>query len=137
MAKSPALPTLQGKRSSLPSALRGLINNPQFSDVSFVVGKERQVVHAHRCILACRCPVFQRMFSHQLQTAQELQVPFVLADYPCGFLAVIEFIYTNGVTLTGDIVDLGWMELGGVGLDEIGLDTVMGTLDGPKGPLEM
>ncbi|XP_072275387.1 BTB/POZ domain-containing protein 19 [Pyxicephalus adspersus] len=111
MAQAPALPsapaTLGGKSSGLPSALRGLINNAQFSDVSFVVGKERQVIHAHRCILACRCPVFQRMFSHQLQaerSPQELQVPFVLADTtPSVFLAVIEFIYTNSVTLTCDI----------------------------------
>ncbi|KAM4021669.1 BTB/POZ domain-containing protein 19 [Anomaloglossus baeobatrachus] len=94
---------LQGDTSSLPAALRGLINNAQFSDVSFVVGTQRQVVHAHRCILMCRCKVFHRMFCHQLQAAQtprEMQVPFVLADVqPEVFLAVIEFIYTNSVTL--------------------------------------
>ncbi|XP_077134104.1 BTB/POZ domain-containing protein 19 [Ranitomeya variabilis] len=94
---------LQGDASSLPAALRGLINNAQFSDVSFVVGKQRQVVHAHRCILMCRCKVFHRMFSGQLkaaQTPQEMQVPFVLADVqPEVFLAVIEFIYTSSVTL--------------------------------------
>ncbi|XP_073499676.1 BTB/POZ domain-containing protein 19 isoform X4 [Phyllobates terribilis] len=76
-------------------------------DVSFVVGKQRQVVHAHRCILMCRCKVFHRMFSHQLQAAQtpqEMQVPFVLADVqPEVFLAVIEFIYTNSVTLNSVI----------------------------------
>ncbi|XP_073499675.1 BTB/POZ domain-containing protein 19 isoform X3 [Phyllobates terribilis] len=99
---------LQGDTSSLPAALRGLINNEQFSDVSFVVGKQRQVVHAHRCILMCRCKVFHRMFSHQLQAAQtpqEMQVPFVLADVqPEVFLAVIEFIYTNSVTLNSVIL---------------------------------
>ncbi|XP_018430749.1 PREDICTED: BTB/POZ domain-containing protein 19 [Nanorana parkeri] len=113
MAKVPAVPsaptTLQGKSSSLPSALRGLINNAQYSDVSFVVGTERQVVHAHRCVLACRCPVFQKMFSRQLQSGaqspQESRVPFILADTtPAVFLAVIEFIYTNSVTLAADIV---------------------------------
>ncbi|XP_053325437.1 BTB/POZ domain-containing protein 19 [Spea bombifrons] len=102
---SPA--TLLGDNSCLPAALRGLINDPQFSDVTFVVGKERQVVHAHRCILACRCKVFQGMFSKQLQAAkssQELQVPFVLADmHPEVFLAVMEFLYTNSVTLNNVI----------------------------------
>ncbi|XP_063795518.1 BTB/POZ domain-containing protein 19 isoform X4 [Pseudophryne corroboree] len=77
------------------------------NDVSFVVGKERRVIHAHRCVLACRCKVFHTMFSHQLQAAQslhELQVPFVLADIqPDVFLAVIEFIYTNTVTLNSAI----------------------------------
>ncbi|XP_075688692.1 BTB/POZ domain-containing protein 19 [Rhinoderma darwinii] len=98
---------MQGDTSALPAALRGLINNTQFSDVSFVVGKERRVVHAHRCILMCRCKVFHRMFSHQLQTAQPPQVsgvPLVLADVqPEVFLAVIEFIYTNNVTLSSAI----------------------------------
>ncbi|KAM9324622.1 BTB/POZ domain-containing protein 19 [Gastrophryne carolinensis] len=106
MAKPPSASpsTLQGKSASLPAALRGLINNPQFSDVSFVVGKERRLIRAHRCVLGCRCKVFQRMFTKQLQaggSSQELQVPFVLADVnPEVFLAVIEFIYTNSVTLT-------------------------------------
>ncbi|KAM4722939.1 BTB/POZ domain-containing protein 19 [Rhinophrynus dorsalis] len=109
MAQPPVTPKpgdpvlLQGNGSSLSSALRGLINNPQFSDVTFVVGKERQVVHAHRCILACRCKVFHGMFIHQLQAAkpsQEMQVPFVLADMdPNVFLAVMEFLYTNSVML--------------------------------------
>ncbi|XP_069837323.1 BTB/POZ domain-containing protein 19 [Dendropsophus ebraccatus] len=91
---------LQGDPSALPAALRGLINNAQFSDVSFLVGRQRQVVHAHRCILMCRCKVFQTMFSRQ--SSQEMSVPFVLADMqPEVFLAVIEFIYTNSVTLNG------------------------------------
>ncbi|XP_075037717.1 BTB/POZ domain-containing protein 19 isoform X1 [Mixophyes fleayi] len=92
-----------GDSPALAAALRGLINNVQFSDVSFVVGKERRLIHAHRCILACRCKVFHIMFSHQLKTAQsphQPQVPFVLADMqPDVFLAVIEFVYTNTVTL--------------------------------------
>ncbi|KAG9466521.1 hypothetical protein GDO78_016551 [Eleutherodactylus coqui] len=91
---------LQGDPSALPAALRGLINNAQFSDVSFVVGRRRQVVHAHRCILISRCKVFHRMFLQQ--RPPEVQVPFVLADVqPEVFLAVLEFIYTNSVTLDG------------------------------------
>ncbi|XP_071985231.1 BTB/POZ domain-containing protein 19 isoform X3 [Engystomops pustulosus] len=101
MSRAPVVSSLlQGDGSALPAALRGLINNAQCSDVSFVVGKQRQVVHAHRCILMCRCKVFQRMFSRQPQTPKEMQVPFILADVqPEVFLAVIEFIYTNSVTL--------------------------------------
>ncbi|KAM3915212.1 BTB/POZ domain-containing protein 19 [Leptodactylus fuscus] len=93
---------LHGDAAALPTALRGLINNPELSDVSFVVGRRRQVVHAHRCILMCRCKVFHRMFRHQ--TPQEVTVPFVLADVePEVFLAVIEFLYTNSVTLDSQI----------------------------------
>ncbi|KAM4640656.1 BTB/POZ domain-containing protein 19 isoform 1-T2 [Discoglossus pictus] len=102
MAQSPAAPvSLQGDSSSLTAALRGLIDNPQFSDVTFVVGKERQVIRSHRCILASRCKVFHGMFS---QPSQELQVPYVLADiHPDVFLAVMEFLYTNSVTLNSVI----------------------------------
>ncbi|KAM8930472.1 BTB/POZ domain-containing protein 19 [Pelodytes ibericus] len=113
MAQSPARPKpgtptlLQGDPSSLPAALRGLINNPQFSDVTFVVGKEQRVVHAHRCILACRCKVFHGMFCNQLKETNpclDLQVPFVLADmHPDVFLALLEFLYTNTVTLSSAI----------------------------------
>ncbi|OCT84926.1 hypothetical protein XELAEV_18023086mg [Xenopus laevis] len=73
--------SLQGDCISLSASLRGLINNPLFSDVTFIVGKERQVVHAHRCILACRSKVLNCMFSHQLhavKTSHEHQVPFAL-----------------------------------------------------------
>ncbi|XP_053549527.1 BTB/POZ domain-containing protein 19 [Bombina bombina] len=105
--KSAAPVSLLGDSSCLSDALRGLIDNPQFSDVTFVVGKERQTIHAHRCILASRCKVFHGMFSQQLQEAnpsQELQVPFILADMqPEVFLAMMEFLYTNSVTLNSII----------------------------------
>ncbi|CAH2310605.1 BTB POZ domain-containing 19 [Pelobates cultripes] len=111
MAQSPTKPSdsalLQGSPSCLPAALRDLIDNPQFSDVTFVVGKRRQVIHAHRCILASRCKVFHGMFLNQLKekkSSEELQVPFVLADMnPDVFLAVLEFLYTNSVTLNSVI----------------------------------
>ncbi|MEE6495260.1 hypothetical protein FKM82_001994 [Ascaphus truei] len=106
-AKPGASASLQGNSSCFTAAFRGLINNPHFSDVTFVVGKERQVVHGHRCVLACRCKVFHGMFSQQLQSdeaSQELRVPFVLADmHPEVFLAVMEFLYTNSVTLNSVI----------------------------------
>uniref|UniRef100_A0A8C5QR87 BTB domain containing 19 n=1 Tax=Leptobrachium leishanense TaxID=445787 RepID=A0A8C5QR87_9ANUR len=106
-AKPAGPSTLHGDISCLPAALRGLIDNPQFSDVTFVVGKRRQVIHAHRCILASRCKVFHGMFVNQSEertSPEELRVPFVLADtHPDVFLAVLEFLYTNSVTLSSPI----------------------------------
>ncbi|XP_056389093.1 BTB/POZ domain-containing protein 19 isoform X2 [Hyla sarda] len=100
--KSGVSASLQGDPAALPAALRGLINNPQSSDVSFVVGRQRQVVRAHRCILMCRCKVFHTMFSRQ--SPQEMSVPFVIEQLqPEVFMAVMEFIYTNSVTLDGHI----------------------------------
>ncbi|XP_029767462.1 BTB/POZ domain-containing protein 19 [Terrapene carolina triunguis] len=94
---------LEGDAAAFAAAVRSLINNPQFSDVTFVVGRERQEVFAHRCILACRCQAFQGMFSQPQPDAQEPwppQAPLVLSHVqPEVFLAVLEFLYTNSVTL--------------------------------------
>ncbi|XP_006006296.3 BTB/POZ domain-containing protein 19 [Latimeria chalumnae] len=110
MASAPSPPVsahLQGDAASFTAALRSLINNPRFSDVRFVVGKERREVYAHRCILACRCEVFHGMFSQQqLQSGdpQAQLTPFILSSvHPEVFLAVVEFLYTNCVTLNAVI----------------------------------
>ncbi|EMP34072.1 BTB/POZ domain-containing protein 19 [Chelonia mydas] len=94
---------LEGDAAAFAAAIRSLVNNPRFSDVTFVVGRERQEVFAHRCILACRCQAFQGMLSQPQPGAQEPwppQAPLVLSHVqPEVFLAVIEFLYTNSVTL--------------------------------------
>ena len=72
-----------------------------------MIGGNRKPIYAHRCILANRCTVFRAMFHDQAQRTGlvDKEVPFVLADMtPDIFLAMIEFIYTNCVTLTPKIV---------------------------------
>nr|XP_020638993.1 BTB/POZ domain-containing protein 19 isoform X4 [Pogona vitticeps] len=87
---------LLGDSAAFAAALRTLINNPEFSDVTFLVGKEQQEVFAHRCLLSSRCPAFHAMLSHP----QERQTPLILSHVqPEVFLAVIEYLYTNSITL--------------------------------------
>ncbi|NXS75317.1 BTBDJ protein, partial [Pandion haliaetus] len=81
------------------------------SDVTFVVGQEQQKVFAHRCVLACRCQAFQGMLgqgpagSEDSPSSIPPQGPFILGNVqPEVFLAVIEFLYTNNVTLNSHIV---------------------------------
>lgn len=81
------------------------------SDVTFVVGREQQKVFAHRCVLACRCQAFQGMLGQGLAGSEDSpgnippQGPFILGNVqPEVFLAVIEFLYTNSVTLNSHIV---------------------------------
>ncbi|XP_063200648.1 BTB/POZ domain-containing protein 19 isoform X2 [Chroicocephalus ridibundus] len=102
---------LQGEAAAFTSALRTLVNNPQFSDVTFVVGREQQKVFAHRCVLACRCQAFRGMFSQGPVGSEDPpgsippQGPFILGNVqPEVFLAVIEFLYTNSVTLNSHIL---------------------------------
>lgn len=86
------------------------------SDVMFVVGQEQQKVFAHRCVLACRCQAFRGMLSQAPVGSQDSsssvppQGPFILGNVqPAVFLAVIEFLYTNSVTLNSHIVsEWGW-----------------------------
>ncbi|KAI1236773.1 hypothetical protein IHE44_0015027 [Lamprotornis superbus] len=79
-------------------------------DVMFVVGQEQQKVFAHRCVLACRCQAFRGMLSQAPVGSQDSsssvppQGPFILGNVqPEVFLAVIEFLYTNSVTLNSHI----------------------------------
>ncbi|XP_069498452.1 BTB/POZ domain-containing protein 19 isoform X2 [Ambystoma mexicanum] len=76
------------------------------SDVKFIVGKEQREICGHRCILACRCRAFHEMFlEHPLLADSSVQLrPIILCDVqPEVFLAVMEFLYTNCVTLDSHI----------------------------------
>ncbi|KAM4773052.1 BTB/POZ domain-containing protein 19 isoform 2-T2 [Cyanocitta cristata] len=106
----PCSARLQGDVAAFTAALRTLVNNPQFSDVMFVVGREQQKVFAHRCVLACRCQAFRGMLGQAPVGSQDSsssvppQGPFILGNVqPEVFLAVIEFLYTNSVTLNSHI----------------------------------
>ena len=84
------------------------------SDIQFLIGPARKKVFAHRCILSGRCEVFRAMFVDHSQKngAVEKDVPFVMSDMvPEVFLAMLEFIYTNSVTLTPKIVRILLMML--------------------------
>lgn len=63
-----------------------------------MVGQERQQVFAHRCLLACRCNFFQRLLG--TEPGPGVPSPVVLSTVPTeAFLAVLEFLYANSVTL--------------------------------------
>ncbi|KAJ1169568.1 hypothetical protein NDU88_001461 [Pleurodeles waltl] len=101
-APRPGSALLRGGAASFTADLRSLLHNPLFSDVTFIVGKERRELYGHRCVLACRCRVFHEMFLEQplLADASQQRQPIILSDVqPEVFLAVMEFLYTNCVTL--------------------------------------
>nr|XP_006822716.1 PREDICTED: BTB/POZ domain-containing protein 19-like [Saccoglossus kowalevskii] len=95
---------MKGDISLFAREMRKLINHKDMSDVKFVVGENRRTIFAHRCVLSSRCEVFRAMFSDQAASGEDNTVPFILSDVdPEIFLAVLEFIYTNCVTLSGKI----------------------------------
>ncbi|XP_063153907.1 BTB/POZ domain-containing protein 19 [Candoia aspera] len=96
MAAASGSTLLLGDPSAFAATLKTLINNPQFSDVTFLVGKEKQKVFGHRCLLSARCQAFHAMLSQPHET----QAPLILKHMqPEVFLTIIEYLYTNGVTL--------------------------------------
>ncbi|XP_072019032.1 BTB/POZ domain-containing protein 19-like [Amphiura filiformis] len=79
--------------------MKRLVNQREFSDIKFIVGEGRRNIYAHRCILASRCEVFRAMFADQ---NNEKDIPFVMSETdPEVFVLLLEFIYTNCVTLHG------------------------------------
>ena len=62
-------------------------------------------MYAHRCILAARCDVFRVMFSDQTSKHKDGDVPLVLSDIAIEvFNPLLEYIYTNTVSLTAKVV---------------------------------
>ncbi|XP_056671217.1 BTB/POZ domain-containing protein 19 isoform X5 [Monodelphis domestica] len=91
---------MQGDPATFRSALRGLLNCTRFSDVRFVVGQDRREVLAHRCVLTSRCDYFRQLLGTELPDKGCQEEPVVLADVPAeAFLTVLEFLYTNSITL--------------------------------------
>lgn len=78
------------------------------SDIKFLIGPNRKAIYGHRILLSARCDVFRAMFLDQAsQQITDKEIPFVLADItPDIFIAVLEFIYTNCVTLSSKNVSV-------------------------------
>ncbi|XP_020843228.1 BTB/POZ domain-containing protein 19 [Phascolarctos cinereus] len=92
--------SVQGDPATFRAALRGLLNCARFSDVRFLVGQDRREVWAHRCLLSSRCDYFRQLLSAENPGGGAPEEPVVLADVPPeAFLTVLEFLYTNSITL--------------------------------------
>ncbi|KAL4236268.1 BTB/POZ domain-containing protein 19 [Mactra antiquata] len=97
---------MKGDVLEFAANMKKLVNNKDHSDVKFLIGQNRKAVYAHRCILSSRCAVFKATFAEQSQKNGTIDkdTPFVLSDMnPDIFIAMLEFIYTNCVTLTPKI----------------------------------
>ena len=82
-------------RNPLVEDFRSLLNNPELSDVAFLV--EGKKLYAHRCILMARCEPLDRMLNGPMREASE-QVIQLGEDttYQC-FYSLLEYLYTEQV----------------------------------------
>jgi len=78
------------------SQMRAMVNDDEFSDVTFMV--ENQPIHAHRAILAQRCEHFAAMFRSGMRESVEkmVSIPDISRQV---FLMLLEYLYTDSVKI--------------------------------------
>lgn len=75
--------------------MRRLLNNPDFSDVTFIV--QNRKIYVHKAILVAQCEHFRAMFSggHFAESREsEIEIPHWTYD---AFLAMLEWLYTGHI----------------------------------------
>jgi len=81
-------------------SMRSLVNNPELSDVVFLVGKDKIEIHAVRAILASRSNVFRAMLFGSLKEGKqkkiELNDQHITAE---NFISFMHYIFRGEVTL--------------------------------------
>ncbi|XP_046340681.2 BTB/POZ domain-containing protein 6-like [Haliotis rufescens] len=79
-----------------------MLNTGDFSDVTFRVGSDKQVVGAHRYILVSRCCVFHAMFCGHLAAEKgEITIPDI---EPNVFREFLRYLYTDVAHITSKTV---------------------------------
>jgi RCC1 and BTB domain-containing protein len=82
--------------ASYTAQIRALVNDEEFSDVTFMI--ENEPVYAHRAILAQRCEHFAAMFRSGMRESLERVIPMPNISKPV-FLLLLEYIYTDAVKI--------------------------------------
>jgi RCC1 and BTB domain-containing protein len=85
-----------GVTTTYSAHMRALVNDDEFSDVTFLV--EDRPVHAHRAILAQRCEHFAAMFRSGMRESVERMVPIPDISRSV-FMLLLEYIYTDSVKI--------------------------------------
>ena len=98
----------QTTKPTIKDRTKFMLNNELFSDVKFVVCKmhgaseSKQLIPAHKFVLAIGSPVFETMFYGPLpETKDSIEMPD--ADYE-SLLEFFRFMYSDGVNLSGSNV---------------------------------
>ncbi|TMW62254.1 hypothetical protein Poli38472_009747 [Pythium oligandrum] len=78
--------------------MRQLFLSGEGSDVTFQVGPEKEVLHAHRLILTARCEIFNAMFRPGAMRESEDGIVRIQDHSPEMVSKMLEFIYTNSIS---------------------------------------
>ena len=74
---------------SLENRVKSFVDNGKFSDVCFRVGFEKEIIYAHKLLLAFGSEVFEKMFFGDLKmdTTNPIEIPDLT---PVGFLNMLK-----------------------------------------------
>ena len=86
------------ERDPLCEWLRRLFNSKEFSDITFVVGADEQELHAHRIVLAARCPYLRGMLEGKWRGRRVVRLPNARIDGRA-FSALVRYLYTARLEL--------------------------------------
>eukprot|EP01080_Neovahlkampfia_damariscottae_P001981 gene1981-1489_t len=96
------------QEQNLVDDLKPLFNDKDSCDVTFLVGdiskkEELKPCHAHKIILAARCPFFRGLFFMGFKETKmkEIKIPNISYDI---FVLFIEYLYTGNILITKEIV---------------------------------
>ncbi|XP_046547329.1 BTB/POZ domain-containing protein 6-like isoform X1 [Haliotis rubra] len=90
----------QGRETLTECNLR-MLETEDFSDVTFRVGSQQQVVRAHRYVLVSRSCVFHAMFCGPLAEKGEVTIPDIEADI---FKEFLRYMYTDEARINAETV---------------------------------
>lgn len=94
---------LHSSNNSLQPALLDLLNSGVKSDVSIVVNE--RVFHVHKCILMCRSPKFQAMFSGEMKESIQSTIHLLDTDDNL-FEKLLQWIYSGNVVMPDHVNDV-------------------------------
>ncbi|XP_067935407.1 BTB/POZ domain-containing protein 19-like isoform X1 [Watersipora subatra] len=85
---------MSGSLDPFADDMKDMVNNSNFSDLTFGVGKSREVMYGHKVIISPRCNVL--LNSQRSEESSTICLPDTSKQ---SFYALLEFIYTNRVLL--------------------------------------
>uniref|UniRef100_A0A182W4U5 BTB domain-containing protein n=1 Tax=Anopheles minimus TaxID=112268 RepID=A0A182W4U5_9DIPT len=88
-----------GKDDTMSTRLESLVNNEFCSDVTFIVGKSKQRIYAHKLLLVTASEYFYVMFFGNFVEANRNEVTLEDVD-PDMFLVILRYIYCLKVDIT-------------------------------------
>ncbi|OXU28397.1 hypothetical protein TSAR_013525 [Trichomalopsis sarcophagae] len=96
-------PFIYGKRhtSKALDQFESLLDNSEYSDVKFIVGKK--TLYAHKIILAARSSVFSAMFRHCMREKEQTIINIEEISYEV-LKEVLRYIYAGKVNQNGSII---------------------------------